>query len=125
MAKSRNGDWGHPVGIRAAADWTMCPALTLPAGVASFTCNQSTCMAVCEAGKVSTGRRRIKCRWKRKQGFFWRRVSISRAIKCQNSFGKSPHLPTFKSSGNSFWSSQQFLFQISSLFSASRSMSRM
>ena len=86
MAKSRNGDWGHPVGIRAAADWTMCPTLTKPAGVADFTCNQSTCMAVCEAGKVSTGRRRIKCRWKRKKGFFWRRVSTSRAMKGQIHF---------------------------------------
>ena len=76
MAKSRENNWGHPVGIRAAADWTMCPTLTLPTGVASLTCNQATCMVVCEAGKVSTGRRRIKCRWKRRKGFFWRRVSV-------------------------------------------------
>jgi len=35
----------------------------------------STCMVVCEEGKVATGRRRIKCRWKRKKGFFWKSVS--------------------------------------------------
>ena len=74
MAKTRTGDWGHPVGVRAAADWNNCPSLTLPAGVASFNCNGATCMTVCEAGKISTGKRRVKCRWKRKKGFFWKRV---------------------------------------------------
>ena len=126
MAKSRNGDWGHPVGIRAAADWSMCPTLVAPAGVASFTCNQSTCMAVCEAGKVSTGRRRIKCRWKRKKGFFWRRVRTSRlesrAMKCQIHFITHRFHPFFDS----------FFFRLVGIFSrqlklhlATRSMPRM
>ena len=30
-------------------------------------------MAVCEVGKVSMGRRRTKCRFKRTKGFFWGR----------------------------------------------------
>ena len=28
-------------------------------------------MAVCEIGKISMGRRRTKCRFKRAKGFFW------------------------------------------------------
>ena len=30
-------------------------------------------MAVCEPGKISIGRRRTKCRFKRSKGFFWGR----------------------------------------------------
>ena len=96
------------VGVRASANWELCPDLTLPSGVAGTTCQgtvqfwsqqaiylikslkecnsghievkiehyeASTCMVVCEEGKVATGRRRIKCRWKRKKGFFWKSVS--------------------------------------------------
>lgn len=44
-------------------------------------------MQICEAGKVSVGRRRIKCRWKRKQGFFWKRA----LSECQ---GCDPETPT-------------------------------
>ena len=28
--------WGHPVGIRAAASWNLCPDIELPEGVASL-----------------------------------------------------------------------------------------
>ena len=98
----------YKVGVRASANWDLCPELTLPSGVAGTTCQgtvqfgrhtrsltlkkvtkiclytecteiehfeASTCMVVCEEGKVATGRRRIKCRWKRKKGFFWKSVS--------------------------------------------------
>ena len=74
MARQRSNDWAHPVGIRAAADWQMCPQLSMPAGVAGYTCAQATCMVNCEPGKIAMGRRRMKCRWKRKKGFFWRQV---------------------------------------------------
>ena len=84
----RQSGWGHPVGIKAAADWTMCPSLTpFPSGVASVNCDGATCMQICEAGKVSMGRRRIKCRWKRKQGFFWKRA----LSECK---GCDPETPT-------------------------------
>ena len=73
--KTRSGEsWGHPVGIRQAADHSLCPPLTLPAGVASVECDAATCMSVCEEGKVSTGQRRTKCRFKR-NGFFWKKVT--------------------------------------------------
>ena len=67
MARQRSNDWAHPVGIRAAADWQMCPQLSMPAGVAGYTCAQATCMVNCEPGKIAMGRRRMKCRWKRKK----------------------------------------------------------
>ena len=28
--------WGHPIGIRAAASWNLCPNIELPEGVASL-----------------------------------------------------------------------------------------
>ena len=73
-AMQRKGGWGHPVGIRAAADWSLCPSLTKPAGVASVQCDGSTCMQVCEAGKLAMGQRRTKCRFKKKSGFSWKKV---------------------------------------------------
>ena len=30
--QTRTSGWGHPVGIRAAADWHLCPPLALPSG---------------------------------------------------------------------------------------------
>ena len=74
MARQRSNDWAHPVGIKSAADWQMCPQLSMPAGVAGYTCAQATCMVNCEPGKIAMGRRRMKCRFKRKKGFFWRQV---------------------------------------------------
>lgn len=76
MYRTRSdGQWGHPVGVRAAANWDLCPELALPAGVAGTACQGATCMVVCEDGKVAIGKRRIKCRWTRKKGFFWKAVS--------------------------------------------------
>ena len=66
--------WAHPVGVRQSALWSSCPVLEKPEGVKEVTCESATCMAVCEDGKVAMGRRRIKCRWKRKKGFFWKKV---------------------------------------------------
>ena len=74
VAQSRS-KWGHPVGIRAAATWNLCPALEIPPGVKDVTCSGATCMQICEDGKAAMGRRRVKCRWKRKKGFFWKKVS--------------------------------------------------
>ena len=34
--QTRTGGWGHPVGIRAAADWHLCPPLALPSGYYNF-----------------------------------------------------------------------------------------
>ena len=81
MALSKRSGWGHPVDNvgKASATWSLCPELTLPAGVAGKTCDGSTCMVVCEPGKVAMGRRRIKCRWKRSKGFFWKQVRLFRA----------------------------------------------
>ena len=76
MWKTRSEDqWGHPVGVRAAAEWSLCPELALPAGVAGTACQGATCMVVCDEGKVAIGKRRVKCRWTRKKGFFWKTVS--------------------------------------------------
>ena len=72
MSRNRNSDWAFPVGVRASALWSLCPALELPQGAESLTCDQSTCMTVCQPGYKATGRRRVRCRWKRKKGFFWK-----------------------------------------------------
>ena len=39
MSKQRGESWGFPVGVRASANWELCPALTLPTGVAGTTCS--------------------------------------------------------------------------------------
>ena len=98
-ASTRRTRWGHPVDVRAAAEWSQCPELgqfrpnhiskiknltklvsnlrkEKPAGVKEIVCDGSTCMQVCEEGAISMGKRRTKCRWKRAQGFFWKRVSL-------------------------------------------------
>ena len=71
MAKQRNGEWGFPVGIRAAADWQNCGTPTATQGFDAgeeLECSASTCMLKCPAGQYAIGRRRIRCRWKRKHG---------------------------------------------------------
>ena len=98
-ASTRRTRWGHPVDVRAAAEWSQCPELgkltfvdhflkrcltklltnlvkEKPSGVKEIVCDGSTCMQVCEEGAISVGKRRTKCRWKRAQGFFWKRVSL-------------------------------------------------
>ena len=86
LARERKSSWGHPIGVKSAADYSLCPELTLPSGVQSLECEGATCMAVCEPGKMSMGRRRTKCRFKRKKGFFWGRA----LAECQ---GCSPEIP--------------------------------
>ena len=73
--RQRKSGWGFPVGVRAAADWTLCPEFDLPDGVDSVTCDGSTCMQVCKAGKQGMGQRRVRCRHNRNKGFYWNRVS--------------------------------------------------
>ena len=71
MAKQRNGDWGFPVGIKAAADWQNCGTPTTAQGFDAgeeLECSSATCMLKCPAGQYAIGRRRIRCRWKRKHG---------------------------------------------------------
>ena len=70
--RERSGDWGFPVGIRSAADWSLCPTLATPTGASGVVCNGSTCMVQCLEGYQASGRRRVRCRWKQKHGFFWR-----------------------------------------------------
>ena len=47
--KTRTGGWGHPL-VRAAADWSLCPELALPAGAEQIVCDSSTCALVCPPG---------------------------------------------------------------------------
>ena len=92
--------WAHPLGVRQSALWSSCPVLDKPEGVKEVTCENATCMAVCEDGKVAMGRRRIKCRWKRKKGFFWKRVSSYlrlRSLACRVAYlYLSPFLQQFQ-----------------------------
>ena len=94
MSLQRQSGWGHPVGVKAAADWANCPSLApFPVGVATVNCDGATCMQICEAGKIAMGRRRIKCRWKRKLGFFWKRA-LSECQGCapENPISNDPNL---------------------------------
>ena len=85
--KAQSG-WGFPVGLKAAADWQLCPSLQpYPSGVSNVSCDGSTCMQICEAGKVGMGRRRVRCRWRRTQGFFWKQ----QLSECQ---GCTPEIPS-------------------------------
>lgn len=71
MAKQRSGDWGFPVGVKAAADWQNCGTPTTAQGFDAgeeLECSAATCMLKCPAGQYAIGRRRIRCRWKRKHG---------------------------------------------------------
>ena len=103
--RTRSGEnWGHPVGIRAAADHNLCPALALPAGVASIACNFATCMSVCEPGKIAVGQRRTKCRFNRRNGFFWKRVTKLRIYHFRNNTLATIGVPGLWSS----WSSGQW-----------------
>merc|ERR1712176_48236 len=63
--------WGYPTD-RIAALWSLCPELAVPANSA-LTCDQSTCAMVCDQGYIATGKRRTRCRWKKAQGFFWKK----------------------------------------------------
>ena len=67
-------------GERSAA-WNLCPQLQLPIGAESISCNGATCTTVCESGKMTFGHRRTKCRFKKNQGFFWKRT-LSDCIGC-------------------------------------------
>ena len=48
--KSRSSGWGHPIGIRNAAHWTLCPNLDKPVGVDTIACLDATCMQICKPG---------------------------------------------------------------------------
>ena len=41
-------------------------------GASEIICDQSTCAVVCPDGFLPTGKRRTKCRWTKKKGFFWK-----------------------------------------------------
>ena len=75
MAKQRGADWGFPVGVRAAANWENCGTPTAAQGFDAgeeLECNGASCMLRCPLGQIAVGKRRIRCRWKRKHGFFWK-----------------------------------------------------
>ena len=96
MAKQRSGDWGFPVGVKAAADWQNCGTPTTAQGFDAgeeLECSAATCMLKCPAGQYAIGRRRIRCRWKRKHGKYIQKLGI---ILAQN------HSFSFKNSRNLF-----------------------
>ena len=64
--------WGFPTG-QLAALWSLCPTLDVPAGGSSVVCDQSTCAVVCNPGYIGTGKRRTRCRYNKKKGFFWKK----------------------------------------------------
>ena len=64
--------WGHPVD-KIAALWSLCPEITQPSNAEELKCDQATCALVCNDGFVAIGRRRVKCRYNKKKGFFWKR----------------------------------------------------
>jgi hypothetical protein len=73
LGQRDGGGWGHPTD-RIAALHSLCPTLETPAGADSITCDQSTCAVVCSPGFIGTGKRRTKCRYNRKKGFFWKQT---------------------------------------------------
>ena len=80
--KQRSAGWGKPVGNleiekRAAADWSLCSELSIPAGAESVNCDGSSCVQICKTGRRSIGNRKTRCRFNKKRGFFWTKVRIT------------------------------------------------
>jgi len=49
--KRLNGyDWGTPIGVKGAVDWTQCTNLTKPDGVENLKCNRADCIGICKPG---------------------------------------------------------------------------
>ena len=48
--RARSGGWAHPLGIRNAAHWSLCPKLEVPTGAYQIACLDATCMQICNPG---------------------------------------------------------------------------
>ena len=72
VRSNSDASWGFPgTDGRKLAFWSTCPTLETPEGASAIACDQSTCAVICKPGFLSTGRRRVRCRWNRKKGFHW------------------------------------------------------
>ena len=84
--------------------WTFkeCEALETPQGASAVTCDQTTCMLICNQGFLPTGPRRTRCRWNKKRGlsvfhhffinfilgYFWNR----KLSTCETCYPTDPEL---------------------------------
>jgi len=72
--KMRNhglSNWGHPL-VGNTRKWSDCPALPTPEGALGLRCNAGTCAILCPGGSRAVGRRRTRCRYTKKLGWYWK-----------------------------------------------------
>ena len=73
-SKMRNhgmSNWGHPI-TGNTRKWSDCPALPTPEGALGLRCNAGTCALLCPGGSRAVGRRRARCRYTKKLGWYWK-----------------------------------------------------
>lgn len=64
-------NWGHPL-TGNTRKWSDCPALPTPEGALGLRCNAGTCAILCPGGSRAVGRRRARCRYTKKLGWYWK-----------------------------------------------------
>ena len=85
MRASGMANWGHPV-VGSTRHWSDCPTLDVPEGALGLRCNAGTCALLCPGGSRATGRRRVRCRYTKKLGWYWK----SKLGKCQTCDVETP-----------------------------------
>merc|ERR1711892_1074551 len=73
-SKMRNhgmSNWGHPL-TGNTRKWSDCPTLPTPEGALGLRCNAGTCAVLCPGGSRAVGRRRTRCRYTEKLGWYWK-----------------------------------------------------
>lgn len=85
MRASGMANWGHPV-VGSTRHWSDCPTLDVPEGALGLRCNAGTCALLCPGGSRATGRRRVRCRYTKKLGWYWK----SKLGKCQTCEVETP-----------------------------------
>merc|ERR1711892_1114760 len=73
-SKMRNhgmSNWGHPL-TGNTRKWSDCPTLPTPEGALGLRCNAGTCAVLCPGGSRAVGRRRTRCRYTKKLGWYWK-----------------------------------------------------
>ena len=56
--------------------------MEVPEGADSIACDSATCATICKPGFKAMGQRRIRCRWNKNKGFFWKR-ELGTCVTCE------------------------------------------
>jgi len=93
-AQYANG-WGYPVGQGNSKHWSDCPALPTPEGALGLRCNAGTCAILCPGGSRPIGRRRARCRYNKRQGWYWKeKLGSCRTCEVETPMSNDPLMTT-------------------------------